>query len=190
MTLFYILTLVVSITILIGLVIFVGIYLFEEPKTYPPDFTDCPDFWKVKPDGTCKIPHPNGKNIGNLKENAQEIFLYTYDLSGNHNDESTLDNSMNSYLSKYTSEEPITDNEESITSSEKLIKGIEEQKGVVYGYYHSDIPHGYDSTNPKNDSINFQDPGWALFGDPYCEIQRWAIRHNIQWDGILNYDKC
>ena len=119
----------------------------------------------------------NGKNIGNLKENAQEIFLYTYDISGNHNDESTLDNSMNSYLSKYENGGP-------------LIPGIEEQKGVVYGYYHSDIPHGYDSTNPKNDSINFQDPGWALFGDPYCEIQRWAIRHNIQWDGILNYDKC
>jgi hypothetical protein len=84
---------------------------------------------------------------------------------------------MNSYLSKYENGGP-------------LITGIEEQKGVVYGYYHSDIPHGYDSTNPKNDSINFQDPGWALFGDPYCEIQRWAIRHNIQWDGILNYDKC
>lgn len=178
MTLFYILTLVVSITILIGLVIFVGIYLFEEPKTYPPDFTDCPDFWKVKPDGTCKIPHPNGKNIGNLKENAQEIFLYTYAADGKH-DESTLDNSMNSYLSKYNGE-----------ASSDPIKGIEEQKGVVYGYYHSDIPHGYDSTNPKNDSINFQDPGWALFGDPYCEIQRWAIRHNIQWDGILNYNKC
>lgn len=74
MTLFYILTLVVSITILIGLVIFVGIYLFEEPKTYPPDFTDCPDFWKVKPTELVKYLIRMVKILGILKKKPKKFF--------------------------------------------------------------------------------------------------------------------
>lgn len=181
MTIFHLLTFIISFVILIGLILFVSLTLFEEEKVYPPDFTDCPDYWKVNPDGTCQIPHPNSINMGTLKYKSEEIYKYNFDASGNVTESSDSQNpSYNSYLSKYNSNK--------VGNIKKT--GIEQESGVKYGYYQSDIPHGYDMTNPMNDSIDFRDPGWALYGDPYCEIRRWAIRHNIQWDGILNYNKC
>jgi hypothetical protein len=181
MTIFHILTFVISFIILFLLILFVSLYLYTPPNTYPPDFTDCPDFWKVNPDGTCEIPHPNDENMGLLKDNYQEI--YRYDFEDNPTEKT-------SYLSKYNILPEDDDDEDNILPEDGTKEGTQIYQGVKYGYYKSDIPHGYDPNNPTTNSIDFNDGGWALYGDPYCEMRRWAIRQNIQWDGIINYNKC
>jgi hypothetical protein len=179
MQLFHILTILISLAVFIGLFIYTFI-VFYKKKSFPPDIPNCPDYWKVKPDGTCQIPKPGEMNLGNLDEHrdihgkaipSKGRQIYGYKNSTNENNEMAY-----SYLPYYYN--PVTG---------AVLHG-EKQSNLPLGYYQIDIPYGYDSAHPQTGIINFKDERWASFGDPYCEIKRWANKQNIQWDGIANYN--
>jgi hypothetical protein len=181
MRLFHILTIIVSLSVFFGLFIYTFITFHQNSKSFPPDLTDCPDYWKVNSDGTCQIPKPGEMNLGNLdavkdadgkivsSSRGKQIYRYKSFTNGS---------TTYSYLPSYY--DPI---------SPALLTG-KPATDLPLGYYNTDIPYGYDSESPERGVIDFNDGGWASFGDPYCEIKRWASTHNIQWDGIANYNKC
>ena len=169
MQLFHILTFIISITIFIGLFIY-SVSIFYDKKTYfPPDIPDCPDYWKVNEDGTCQIPKPGELNLGNLAEKGRQIYTYS-----NFTDKSVTYSFLPSYY------DPIFP---------KMMFG-KKTADLPLGYYQIDIPYGYDQEKPQNGTIDFNDNGWASHGDPYCEMKKWASQHNVQWDGMANYNKC
>lgn len=170
MQLFHILTFIISISVFLGLFIYIFVIFYTKEKVYPPDITNCPDYWKINNSGQCIIPKKNELNLGNLKEKGMPIYSYKhYDIYGNIQKEY-------SYLTSYYN--PV---------HPKTFIGTQEIK-LPLGYYQNDIPHGYDSNNPQYGVIDFNDKGWGSYGNPYCEIQKWASQHNIQWDGIANYE--
>ena len=171
MKLFHILTLFISISVFLGLFIYIAVIFYTKEKVFPPDMTDCPDYWKIDNSGNCIIPKKDELNLGNLKDKGMQIYTYKHYTSENdyHN--------TYSYLASYYN--PV---------HAQVLNG-KPALNLPLGYYQMDIPYGYDSQNPQHGVINFNDGSWASFGNPYCEIQKWASQHNIQWDGIANY-KC
>ena len=164
--LFRILVLIISVSVFIGLFIFTAMTFYNNNTntSYPPDLTSCPDYWQLRPDGTCKLPKLNEPNLGALKNKGHPIYEYRIN-------EKTLYSSLPKFY-----------------DSKNIYKGSDKKK--LTGYYNSDIPYGYDENTPQKDWINFNDHGWASFGDPYCTIQKWANVNNIQWDGMASYNKC
>jgi hypothetical protein len=161
-------------TILIASMVFIGLFIYSavifysgKNKIFPPDMAPCPDGWKLNKDGTCKIPTPGPTaNLGNLENTGHQIFIY----------DNIKDQANYSYLPTYY--DIITD---------ETYKGRIDPN-LPLGYYTKDIPAGYDVENPQLGVVNFADPGWASYGDPYCAMKKWAKTQNIQWDGILSYN--
>lgn len=165
---FHILVISISITIFIGLFIYTAYVFYGNKSTlFPPDLTNCPDNWILQKDGRCKIPQKGQKNLGKLEGKGRPI--YSYDIKKNKS---------YSFLPEYND-----------TPNGKTQFGKPETS-LAQGYYNFDIPYGYDEENPQIDSIDFTDSGWATYGDPYCEIRKWARQNNIQWDGMMAYNKC
>jgi len=54
---FYTIIFTVTVVIAIIVLIFMAIAMFlgRETATWPPDVAECPDYWVVNPDGTCKV---------------------------------------------------------------------------------------------------------------------------------------
>lgn len=174
MKLFHVLTIFVSVTVFLGLFIYIAVIFYKKEKVYPSDMTDCPDYWKIDSSGKCVIPKKNELNLGNLKDKGMPIYSYKHYANSQTLQEMKKDYS---YLpSYYNYIHPRT-------MYGKL------ETDMPLGYYQMDIPYGYDSDNPQNAVIDFNDSGWSSFGNPYCEMQKWASQHNIQWDGISSY-KC
>ena len=169
MTLFHILTMIISVSVFIGLFIYTYVTFNNKDKSFPSDITDCPDYWKVNADGTCQIPRPGEVNLGNLDSRGKQIYTYKGVEKGSK---------KYSYLPSYFD-----------AIYPKLETGKIEPR-LPLGYYQSDIPYGYDSDHPEMGKIDFNSDGWASFGDPYCEIKKWASIQNVQWDGIASYNKC
>jgi len=118
--------------------------------------------------GIATLSDEDAELIGNLKNKGHTIYTYA-----------NIDGIPNySLLAQYYD-----------PNDNQLYDGIEDPK-LGLGYYNADIPYGYDEDNPQINEIDFTDKGWASYGDPYCEIKRWANINNIQWDGLLNYNKC
>jgi hypothetical protein len=42
----------------------------------------------------------------------------------------------------------------------------------------------------KANKINPNDRIWSKFGSPICAQRTWARSHNIEWEGVSNYNKC
>lgn len=170
MKLFHIFTLIISITVFLGLFVFSAVMFYtSKSKLFPPDMAPCPDNWKMNADGRCKIPAPGPKsNLGYLSKVGRPIYVY-----------SNIDDQPHySYLPTYYD-----------LDEHDIIKGKIDPK-LPLGYYTTDIPHGYDIETPQDGSVDFTDAGWAMSGDPYCSIKKWAQTQNIQWDGILSYNNC
>jgi len=51
---------IIAIIMLIVAMIFIGHALYRQSMSgsWPPEETKCPDYWTVKPDGTCGTPPP------------------------------------------------------------------------------------------------------------------------------------
>ena len=165
MELFKIFVLIISISIFIGLFIYTAVTFYNnKPTLFPPDLTACPDYWQLRPDGTCQLPKSGDPNLGALQNKGH--IIYEYNINGK---------TFYSALPKFYD-----------------IKGVYKgsDKKQLTGYYNTDIPYGYDDNVPQNNWVDFTDSGWASFGDPYCEIQKWANVNNIQWDGMASYNKC
>jgi len=125
----------------------------------------CPDYWIVNPDNTCQIP-TNNVNMGDLT-------LYSSAFVNFKNDKTVV--TKNKY----------NNNIETILPSTY----------VFYSYSKDKIPFGYYLNDPKKvpTSINFNDSGWVSYssgGSRICGLKKWANQHQIQWDGISNYNKC
>jgi hypothetical protein len=175
MKLFHILTIVVSISVFFALFIYIAVIFYTNEKVFPTDITNCPDYWKIDPSGKCIIPKKNELNLGNLKDKGMPIYSYKH--YGNDNTGNMTTKKDYSYLTSYYN--PV---------HPKVVVGTQESN-LPLGYYQIDIPYGYDSDNPQYGVIDFNDSGWGSYGNPFCEIKKWASQHNIQWDGIANY-KC
>jgi hypothetical protein len=175
---FHILTIIISIVVFLGLFIYTYVVYTENKNTlYPPDIANCPDFWEVNADGTCKIPQ-NGRNTGNLK--GVKTTLYEYDdIRGIPN---------LSYLSKYhdPGSRPKKASIPTRPTANLTPNPLESREVIRYSL--ADIPYGYDPYNPT--VVNFTDMGWSSYGDPYCAIKQWANINGVNWDGMVSYNKC
>ena len=168
MELFHILTIIIATIVFVGLFTYSAIVYYSGRKhLFPPDMAPCPDGWDLNRDGTCQIPAPGqNANLGYLAQTGKQIYTYN-----------NIKNRPNfSYLPSYFDTESYD------------TKSGQPNPKLPLGYYTKDIPFGYDIENPQKGSINFTDPGWATYGDPYCEIKRWAQTQNIQWDGMASYN--
>lgn len=165
---FHIITILIAFLVFLGLFIYSAIIFYSgKSKLFPPDMAPCPDGWKLNSDGTCKIPAPGPTaNLGNLANTGNQIYVY----------DNTKGKSKYSFLPKYYD----------IVTDETYNGRIDPR--LPLGYYKTDIPHGYDIENPELGSVDFADPGWASYGDPYCAMKKWAKTQNIQWDGLLSYN--
>ena len=158
MDLFYKLVLIISILVFLGLFTYTAIIFYLTRDTvYPPDIMTCPDYWKVTPEGRCKIPAVNELNLGNLAAKGQPIYVYD-NITG---------------VPKYSLLSEYYD-----PHMNQLYKGRLDET-LAPGFYNADIPYGYNQETPQIDSIDFGDPGWASYGDPQKEIQRWKAVNNI-----------
>lgn len=135
---------------------------------YPQSQNACPDYWTVNPDNTCEIP-ATGVNMGNIQSKTNNYV----DYKGNY----VQKVEKNAYGNNIYTSRPKNDR--------------------YNGYSIQDIPFGYylDYANPQNSStkVNFNDPMWVSYssgGSRICSLKKWANQHEIQWDGISNYNKC
>ena len=71
MDIFYVLVLSIAIMLLILILTYIGIKMAYNKdavgqNAYPPQFSNCPDYWQTNIDGTCVIPNSGGKNYGSI----------------------------------------------------------------------------------------------------------------------------
>lgn len=51
--------------------------------------------------------------------------------------------------------------------------------------------YGLGTLSNGSKTINFSDAGWSnASGTTTCNQKKWANKHNIQWDGVSNYNAC
>jgi hypothetical protein len=129
-------------------------------RTYPPVMSNCPTGWTVNSDGTCNIPSKGGLNLGNLRG----VPIYKLTVNG----KSTF------------STDP--------KSGGILLTDIYGKPILAYTSKH--IPAGYDTNNPQLPVVNFESLNWSRYGSTLCANREWAIKNNIEWEGVTNYNKC
>jgi hypothetical protein len=132
-----------------------------ESKVYPPVMSNCPTGWSVNRTGTCNIPPEGGLNLGNL----YGVPIYTV-TDSNGKPTFTTDASSGGVI--------LTD-----------IYG-----NNILAYTADDIPAGYDTTKPQLAVVNFESPKWSDYGSTLCANRDWAIKHNIEWEGVTNFNQC
>ena len=74
MRLFHILTIIISLIVFFGLFIYTFVTFHEKNKSFPPDLTDCPDYWKADGSGnntTCT----NIKDLGSCPASSGQQHL-------------------------------------------------------------------------------------------------------------------
>lgn len=69
-------TVVIAILVLAGMAILM--LLGKETDVWPPDVSECPDYWKVNPDGSCS-PRPSVGNVGSGSTNSSGYNCTTFD---------------------------------------------------------------------------------------------------------------
>lgn len=161
---FYIVIVVISSIVLfcVGILMYFQ-FSYEDKVIFPYVETDCPDNWKIHPDGSCIIPPP-GRNTGTMQ--GKPIYMYNI---GNKLEYTMLESIYNMTIQSEMKGELYPD---------------------VLGYYSVDIPHGYDTDNPQINRVDFTDLGWDNYGSSLCEKRKWARIKNIAWDGVTNYNGC
>jgi len=127
---------------------------------YPPVMSNCPVGWYVNQDGTCNIPPKGSKNLGNL----QGVPVYKIISEGNI---------------KYTTDA----NSGGILLTDK-------NANTILAYTKLQIPAGYDIENIQNPVIDFTDNNWGQYGSVLCANYDWAMKNNIEWEGVTNYNQC
>ena len=140
-----------------------GIFWYFTPKqttVYPPVMSNCPTGWTINENGTCNIPSQGMMNLGNL--NGKSIYKLT---SGG--------------VTTYSTDP---------TSGGMVLKDIYGRN--ILGYTKNDIPGGYDVSNIQTPVIDFTSQQWGQYGSVLCANYNWATKHNIEWEGITNYNQC
>lgn len=141
------------------------IFSNEQSKYYPPAMSNCPTGWKVDMSGNCIIP-TDGTNLGNLNGKGRRIFrnsdgTITYDTSKG----GTLINDKNGFpILAYT--------------------------GFGSNTKFPNFPAGYNIKTPDKNIVDFTAEGWSKYGSVLCANHEWAIKNNIHWEGVSNYNQC
>jgi len=127
---------------------------------YPPVMSNCPTGWSVNMNGTCNIPPEGGRNIGNLKGSP----VYRIVRKG---------------VVTYTTD---------ATSGGMVLK--DRYGNIILGYTKDDFPAGYDVSNIQIPVVDFTDNKWGQYGSVLCANYDWAMKKNIEWEGVTNYNQC
>jgi hypothetical protein len=163
--------------IVIGVAVFVFIitmivfwyFIRPKPNEYPPVMTNCPLNWKVNQDGTCTIPI-NGINTGNLKKSGKMM----YKKISNNGSVTYITDPMSGSI-KYTDE-----------YGNPYLAYTGENSGVKF----PDFPAGYDDRRPEINVVDFRDEKWGKTTSVLCANHDWAVKNNIYWEGVSNYNHC
>jgi len=174
---------------LVVLIVFMCIIYWNYPvkKTvFPFSMNNCPDNWEVTADGKCIIPSADIQkaNIGDLRNYKYPVYkLKMKDGNGKSIDKYT-----------YLSEMNFNGN----TIQGEIYK--DKAKNTVYLYDISgSIPESaYRNAYHKDDiqipnTIDFNSRDWSRFhgvNSRICQVQKWIKQHNIQWDGLTQYNQC
>jgi hypothetical protein len=156
------------------IIFFITIILFwylnyMPSKEYPPIMANCPNGWTVNLDGTCNIP-TDGTNMGNLYDKGNLVYK---NISKNGNISYSLDSNGGGVLFKDKNGNPIFG-----------------YTGPGSNTRFPDFPAGYDINHPEKNIVNFTSEDWSAYGSTLCENRKWAIKNNIQWEGVTNYNHC
>jgi hypothetical protein len=167
--------LVIGVAFLVFFLTMTLFWFFSKKKSdeFPPTMSNCPTGWSVNTDGTCNIP-TNGTNLGNLAGKGVPIY-------------------------KLVSEDQ--DNNQTITYSTDPRKGgniltdVYGNKIVAYtgpgsNTIFPNFPGGYDITHPEKNIVDFTANNWSKYESVLCANYKWAIKNNIHWEGVTNYNHC
>lgn len=166
---YYNIVIIVAVSVFLVTMILFWYYTNPKPDEYPPVMTNCPLNWKVNPDGRCTIPI-DGVNIGHLKDNGQMLYK-------------KIANDGTVSYTKY----PIYG---SVKYTDTYGNPFLAYTGPNSGVKFPDFPAGYDANRPENNIVDFRDDGWSTTGSVLCANHDWAVKHNIYWEGVSNYNHC
>jgi len=148
-----------------GIIFFITMVIFwyltpEMNKVYPPVMSNCPTGWSVNDDGTCNIPPKGGTNLGNLVGLPVHVV--------------------------------IRDGTVVYTTNPKAGGIILKDRygNEILGYSKKEIPAGYNVNTPQIPVVDFTTNDWGQYGSVLCANYDWAVKNNIEWEGITNYNQC
>jgi hypothetical protein len=164
---YYNIVIITAVNVFICTMIIFWYYSNVKSDEFPPVMTNCPLNCIVNPVGTCTIPIV-GVNIGNLKGQTMYKKLLadgtvTYTMYPTYGSTKYTDNYGNPYLA-YT--------------------------GSTSGVKFPDFPAGYDANTPEKNIVDFRLDEWSENGNVLCANHDWAVKHNIYWEGVSNYNRC
>ena len=152
---------------------FFWVFSKKESTEFPPTMSNCPAGWLVNPDGTCNIP-VDGTNLGNLLGKGRPIYKFiSYDDSNN---------------------EIMTYNTNPVKGG-VILTDIYGNKVMAYtgpgsNTIFPDFPGGYDITHPEKSIVDFTASNWSKYESVLCSNYKWAVKNNINWEGVTNYNHC
>jgi len=163
-------TIVISVAIFVFIITMILFWYFGNVKSdeFPPIMSNCPHNWTVNSDGTCNIPI-DGVNIGNLIKRGRPI----YKVVSNNN-------------VRYTT----TPTNNAIVLSDLYGNRILAYTGPNSNTKFPDFPGGYDSNHPEKNVVDFRVDEWSQYGSILCANHEWAVKNNINWEGVSNYNHC
>lgn len=167
--------LVIGVAVIIFIITMVFFWYFSNVKSqeFPPVMSNCPTNWKVNDDGTCQIP-VDGVNMGNLNGKGRPIYK-----------KDKKDNSGNQTTSYSTN--PIKGGSQLIDLYKNKILAY---TGRDSNTKFPNFPAGYDVTHPEKSVVDFTSSDWSEYGSTLCANHEWAIKNNINWEGVSNYNHC
>jgi len=168
-------TIIIGVAILVFFLTMGMFWFFSKKKSdeFPPTMSNCPTGWSVNPDGTCNIPI-DGTNLGNLTGKGVPIYkLITQDDNNNE----TITYSTN----------PL--------NGGTVLTDVYNNKVMAYTGPDSktrfpNFPGGYDITHPEKSVVDFTASNWSKYESVLCSNYKWAVKNNINWEGVTNYNHC
>lgn len=186
---FLVIIIIVALVALVTTLVYAFMSYPSPNITIPHAMTNCPDKWEIDENGNCLIPSPDipGANVGDLGK--KKIILYKYTF---------LDNGK---LQNIISNLPTWNDISGNSIAGKTYKN--DQKIQVYAYdlsgdlptsiYNPLLQDEYTYSEAPN-SIDFTSPYWTKYNNSpssrICNIKKWLNKHNIQWDGLSQYNRC
>lgn len=167
--------LVIGVAVIIFLITIIFFWYFSNVKSqeFPPVMSNCPMNWSVNPDGTCNIPI-DGVNLGNLNGKGRPIYKTV---------KSDSSNNEKIYYSTYPTKGGI------------LLTDLYGNRILAYTGPGSsskfpNFPGGYDINYPEKNIVDFTTSDWSKYGSTLCANHEWAVKNNINWEGVSNYNHC
>lgn len=182
------LILTINIALLV-LIVFMCIIYWNYPvkkNIFPFSMNSCPDNWEVTADGKCIIPSADIEkaNIGDLHTYKYPVYkLKMQDASGKTIDKYTYVSEMN-FNGNLIQGEIYKDNAKN-TVYLYDISGLIPESAYRNAYHKEDIQ--------LPNAIDFNSKEWSRFhgvNSRICQVKKWINKHNIQWDGLTQYNQC